>query len=139
MKLKPLMTIHAIFLIGLGIAFALYGPLMLAFFGIPDRVNSDTSYWQVATFARMFGAALFSFGLLLWAVRSIEEQFLASARRGILSALTLSNLMIAIVTATQQAAIWGMSAGWILTGVFALFTLAYGYLLFRNTSTNTGA
>ena len=130
MKLTLLMTINAVLLVGLGIAFALYGPLMMAFFSVPDKLDNALSYWQVAAFARMFGAALFSFGLLVWAVRGAIDQLSPTAQRSLLSALMLANLLGAFVAATQQSSVWQTPAGWIATGFFAVFSLAYGYFTF---------
>ena len=56
MKLTHLITLNAILFIAFGIAFALYGPLMMAFFGVPEiEENSTLLYWNVASFARLFG------------------------------------------------------------------------------------
>ncbi len=69
MKLTQLLSVNAIVFIGLGIAFALYGPLMIAMFGILESEGSPRLYWYAASFARLLGAALFGFGFVLWAVR----------------------------------------------------------------------
>ena len=131
MKLTLLITINAILFIAFGIAFALYGPLMMAFFAIPEMTGIDVqAYWQMAAFVRMFGAALLGFGLLLWSIRSIIEGVAPEARRGILFALLLAYIIAAIVSITQQSSIWLSPAGWITTGVFVALILAYGYFLF---------
>jgi hypothetical protein len=132
MKLTHLLTINAILFIAFGIAFALYGPLMIAFFGVPEIPESNVQlYWNVASFARLFGAALFGFGFLIWAVRGLaaSQSAPAEARRGIVFALLLGNLMGAIVAITQQSSIWIRPAGWVATAIFALLTLGYGYFM----------
>ena len=132
MKLTHLLTLNAILFIALGIAFALYGPLMMAFFGVPEiPENSFQLYWNVASFARLFGAALFGFGFLLWAVRGVAESQATppETRRGIVFALLLANLMGAVVAITQQSSVWLSPAGWVATAIFALLTLGYGYFL----------
>jgi hypothetical protein len=126
------LTLNAILFIAFGIAFALYGPLMLAFFGVPEiEENSVMLYWNVASFARMFGAALFGFGFLIWAVRSLVASQIASpeALRGVVFALLLGNLMGAVVAITQQSSVWLSTAGWVTTGIFSLLALGYGYFL----------
>jgi hypothetical protein len=132
MKLAHLITLNAVLFIAFGIAFALYGPLMMAFFGVPEiEENSTMLYWNVASFARLFGAALFGFGFLLWAVRGVAESLSTppESRRGIIFALLLGNLMGAIVAVTQQSSVWLSPAGWVATAIFTLLTLGYGYFL----------
>lgn len=131
MKLTTLISLHAVLSIGFGIAFGLYGPLMMAFFAVPEVLEIDAmAYWQLAAFARMFGAALFGFGLLLWSLRGVIEAISPESRRGFIFALLLANLMGAIVSLTQQSAVWQSGAGWITTGIFVALLLAYGYALF---------
>jgi hypothetical protein len=123
MKLITLITANAILFVASGITFVLYGPMLLAFFGVPQLAAGLTVYWHVASFARMFGAALFGLGLLLWAVSR------ATLRQGVIFALLLSNLLAAIVSLTQQISIWGTPVGWVASGVFVILTLAYGYFM----------
>jgi len=132
MKLNILIAVHAILLIAFGIAFALYGPLMMAFFAVPEVLEIDAQiYWQIAAFVRMFGAALFGFGFVLWALRSSVDDIEPNSRRGLVFALLLANLMAFIVSITQQSAAWGSLAGLATTGVFGLLMLAYGYFLVK--------
>jgi Ca2+/Na+ antiporter len=133
MKLKLLITINAIVLMGGGIAFALYAPLMMAIFAIPDVLGvNPMAYWNVAAFARMFGAGIFAAGILLFALRDIttEPNVTLETRRGILYALLLGHAMASIVSLTQQYSMWQSWSGWLLTSVFAVFVLAYAYFLF---------
>ena len=117
-RLNWLLSVHAILLIGLGIAFALYGPLMMAFFAVPELLDIDApGYWSLTSFARMFGGALFGFGLLVFSIRNVMDQLTPDARRGVIFSLFLSNLMGAFVSITQQSAVWGTPAGWITTGL----------------------
>lgn len=129
MKLVTLITANAILFLASGIAFALYGPTMLAFFGVPDLSIEATDYWHIASFARMFGAALFSLGLLIWAISRFVEILPPAHRRSVIFALLLSDLLAAVVSLTQQSSIWGTAAGWIVSAAFIILTLAYGYFL----------
>ena len=129
MKLSQLLTINAILWVAFGIAFALYGPMMLNFFAVPELKITPEIYWQIAAFARMFGAALFGLGLLIWAISRGIDELPAERRRSILFALLLSNLMAAFVAVTQQVSIWGTPAGWAMAAIFAAFMLADGYWL----------
>ena len=128
MKILPIsqiLRINAILLIAAGIAFALYGPLMMALFTIPELQIDADIYWQIAAFARMYGAVLFAFGLLVYALREAFPLLPVSSQRKVLASLILANLMGAFVSITQTASIWGTLAGWITTGFFALFTILY--------------
>jgi len=132
MKLQQLVSFQAFTYIIFGIAFGLYGPLMMAVFSVGDRLQIDAlEYWQVAAFARMLGGILLGFGLLLWAVRGVLNQINQEGQRGIIFALFLSSLIAVIISITQQSLIWQSIAGWISTGLFTLFTIAYGYCLFQ--------
>jgi hypothetical protein len=132
MKLNALIAVQAFLFIALGIAFALYGPLMMAFYAVPELSGVDARiYWQIAAFARMFGAALFGFGFLLFAVRGIVDEIEAQSRRGLVFALFLANTMAFIVSITQQSAVWSSLAGLVTTTVFAVLLVAYGYYLVK--------
>lgn len=132
MKLNTLITVHAVLILAAGIAFTLYGPLAIAYFSIPDlELDNALSYWQIAAFARMFGAAQFGFGLLLLSLRSAVEQVTIETRRGIVSALFLANVIGLFTAVTQQVSIWQGYAGWIMAGVFTVFMLLYGYALVK--------
>lgn len=131
MKLTHLITANAFLFLAGGIAFALYGPLMIAMFGVLETGGEATIYWFVASFARLFGAALFGFGFLLWAMRSLAENVAlsAQARRGIILALLLGHLLALVVALTQQVSIWGTLAGWLTVGIFLLLTGGYAYFM----------
>lgn len=132
MKLSHLLTFNAILFIGMGIAFALYGPLMIAMFGILNIEGDSLMYWYAASFARMFGAALFGFGFLFWAVRrSSIDMGEGGERRGILFAIVLAYLLGSIVAITQQVSIWGTLAGWVTVGLFLALLAGYSYFLVR--------
>lgn len=135
MKLNLLLSAHAILLLGFGIAFALYGPLMLAFFAVPETLEIDAlTYWHLAAFARMFGAALFGFGLLLFALRSPIHKLDHNSQRGIIFSLLLANAMGLMVSLTQQTAVWQTPAGWITSGIFALLLLGYSVVIAQPSS-----
>jgi len=132
LTLPRLVTLNAILAMALGIAFALYGPLMLAFFGIADIPSQEALlYWNIASFARLFGAGIFSLGLLLFALRAplANQELSAQSRRGVIFSLLLGNLLTTIVILTQQASVWSAATGWILSAVFGLLTLAYGFIM----------
>jgi hypothetical protein len=130
MKLSLLLSVHASILILSGIAFGLYAPLMMGFFDIAERLVDPYSYWQVAAFVRMFGAALFGMGLLLLSVRGALDEFSRVRRREVVSALLIANIMAGVVAVTQGS-VWTTPAGWILAGLFIVLILAYGVFLLQ--------
>jgi FtsH-binding integral membrane protein len=77
----------------------------------------------------MFGAALFGYGFLLWAVSRAADDFGAANLRSVLMALLLGNLLAAIVAITQQSSRWYNAAGWVTSAIFAGLTLAYAAAL----------
>ena len=131
MKFTQLLAINAILFVGLGIAFALYGPLMIAMFGIMEGEGSPMMFWYAASFARLLGAALFGFGFLLWAVS--RQPGSAPGQQGIKIALVLAYALSFFVAITQQVSIWGTIAGWITSGLLLALLMAYIYLLIRRT------
>jgi len=107
MNLERIITINALLLIAIGLAFVLYGPIMMALYAIPELLDAgELSYWTITSFARMFGAALLGYGLLLYAIRGFTSQVNPETRRGIVFALLLGNIIATITSLTQQFAIW---------------------------------
>jgi len=97
MKLKLVITINAIIFIAIGIGFTLYAPNALAYFGVSDLPGDNALlYWNIAAFARMFGAMLFIFGMVLWAVRGFFQPApdLATVQREIIIQRHLKNYII---------------------------------------------
>lgn len=131
MKIRYLFSANAIIFISLGIAFALYGPLMINFLGIMEYEGNAVLYWYAASFARLYGAALFGFGFLLWAVRGIAENETTSpeTRRGIVLAALLGCVIGLIVSITQQVSVWGTFISWGLVLIYAIVCLGYIYYL----------
>jgi len=133
-KLTSLILFNAVLFIILGIAFALYGPIMIDFFGMLAISGADgAAYWFTASFARLFGAALFGFGFLLWAVQDIlsGSDIPAEKCRKLTLALLIGNTLALFVTITQQWQVWVNLAGWVISGIFALLAAGYTIMLIR--------
>lgn len=131
MKISQFLTFNAILFIALGIAFALYGPLMVNFYGILETESSGVSYWYVTSFARMFGVILFGYGFLIWATKNVPEDEKTSpdVRRKIIFAQLLTGLVGLAVATIQQITIWWNLTGWITVAVFLVLTIGYLYFL----------
>lgn len=142
MKLKQILFINALLFIAIGIAFTLYAPNALAYFGVSDLPSGDyLTYWFIISFARLFGAMLFSLGLLLLGVRSLvsEPNLRPEAQRNALSSLVLGSIIAAVTAFTQAAAVWSTALGWIFGGVFTLFAVLYGFFLWKASSSKATA
>jgi hypothetical protein len=128
-SLKRWMFINALVYIAFGIAFALYAPLVAGAFGILNVEGTSEMYWYSVSYARLYGAALFGFGFLLWAVSSLTESLTpgSSARRSVAVAMLLANGMGVIVALTQQVSVWGVTAGWISVAMYTI--LMSGYII----------
>ena len=132
MNYKRLLLINSIVFIGAGIAFCLYAPLALAFFQITEIEGISTiAYWYIVSFVRLFGAVLFSTGLILWALSSSVKELTAQSRSGLLYALIIGNIIAVITILTQQVSIWQSALGYILIIIFAGFLFGYGYIFFQ--------
>jgi hypothetical protein len=141
-KLKQILFINALLFIAIGIAFTLYAPNALAYFGVSDLPSGNyLTYWYIISFARLFGAMLFSLGLLLLGVRSLvsEPNLRPEAQRNALSSLVLGNIIAAVTAFTQAAAVWSTALGWIFGGLFTLFAVLYGFFLWKASSSKATA
>ncbi len=127
MSLKRWMFINAIVFIAFGIAFALYAPLVAGAFGILSTEGTSEMYWYSVSFARLYGAALFGFGFLIWAVSPAADSLAQApgARRSVLVALLIAHGMGMVVALSQQITIWGALAGWITVGMYTIFMAGY--------------
>jgi hypothetical protein len=133
-KLRKFVTFNAILFIGLGIAFALYGPLMIDMYGFLKTDSSGVSYWYMTSFARILGVALFGYGFTLWAINNVpdNEATPPETRRRIVFAQLLANLVGFFVAITQQIQIWWNLTGWITVGIFLVLAIGYLYYLISN-------
>lgn len=138
MKLSNFVAGNGILFIALGIAFGLYGPLLINLFGVMESGGEAFAYWHVASFARLFGAALFGLGFLLFSIyKPLKSgQIQPQSRRSIVMALLLGNLLALVVTLTQQVSIWGTTTGWIASAVCLALVGGYAYFMAVPTGIN---
>jgi hypothetical protein len=131
-KLYRLILINAILYVGLGIAFALYGPIMIQVYGILDFPGAESGvFWFTASFARVLGAMLFGYGFLLWAVRDLLATGTLPAEKAQRTtlALLMGSILALFVAVTQQWQVWANPAGWVTIAIFLLLTFGYAYFL----------
>lgn len=135
MRLSKLVTVNAFVFVALGLAFTLYAPNALEYLNIKNLLDilpaeqegSTMIYWSLVSLARLFGMAMFGLGILLWAVKGITADLTIASeyRRGIAFSMLIACLVGAFTCFTQAAAIWGTPAGWLLGGIFVIFTIGY--------------
>ena len=128
MNINRFLTANAIIFVAGGIAFALYAPLMVDMYGILNTQGNALTYWHAVSFARMYGAALFGFGFLIWALKNFPLND-PTARRSMLLSMILANGVGLVVAVTQQLSIWGTLAGWITVAAYGLLLAGYIYFL----------
>lgn len=135
MKLTPILSLNAVLWIAIGIAYALFGYLMLNLFGIPDIPENSQAglllYNNILAFTRIYGTALITLGLLLYSIRSLpaNAQLAAETRRGIIFALALGNAIAAFIAVIEQFRTWQSFGGWIIILVSGVFFVIYVYIL----------
>ena len=129
MSLNRWLFINALVFVAFGIAFSLYAPLVVSPFEILKAEGTSQMYWYSVSFARLYGAALFGFGFLTWAVSGLLAAVPAGAsgRRSVAVAMLLANGIGVIVALTQQVTVWGAPAGWIMAAMYAI--LMGGYIV----------
>ncbi len=117
-KLKRFLAIAAIVTVLNGIGYALAPNALLPNYGIAPSAGAGLGF-------RFFGAALLTFGLILWFVRESHDW---AALRGVLLGASIGNVIGTIVS------LWAIFTG-IMNGAGWLFVLTYvvllaGYLYF---------
>lgn len=140
MSFSRVINLNAIINIALGIAFGLYAPLVLAAFGIPDDPSGDSLlYWYAASFARLFGATMVGFGLLMFSIHKVvDNKVYPEILRGILYTLIISSIIGFITCLTQQVVVWQHPLGWVITGYYLVFVAVYFYFVVRLSRDKTG-
>ncbi len=134
MKIQNLISINGGVYIAIGIGFTLYSPNILAYFGVGNLPGDNyLLYWNIVSFARMFGVMLLTIGLILWSIRKIFSDPLVNQgiHREILFSLVLGHIFMIITVITQQSSVWGSIAGWIIGLIFLIFLILYLYFWIR--------
>ncbi len=121
MSFKNLMVIKALVCLGFGTLFLAIPDILLSMFG---ATLSDGGMFT----AREYGAALFGNLFLCWFARNAVE---SDARRAIILALFVYDLIGFIVTTI--AVISGVlnPIGWLVVFVYLFFAMGFGYFLVK--------
>ena len=133
MRVPRLMSITAVLLAIIGLAFLLRTSDVLAAFGfdpMPSTAVTETgsvtpeaiAWLRGAAFARLFAAALMGIGFILWhagplVVRGAERKI------GLVTAAALG--LMGLMGSIQQMVTFGTPAGWALAAVLLLLAAAF--------------
>jgi hypothetical protein len=121
MTFKNLMVIKALVCLGFGILLLAIPDSLLSIFG---ATLGDGGMFT----AREYGAALFGILFLCWFAKDAPE---SDARRAIILALFVYDLIGFIVTAVTVISGVLNPLGWLIVFVYLFFTLGFGYFLVK--------
>ena len=130
MVYRSLMISTAVFMLVLGIFFALWGPMILPYLGdggLPTPTRGNMTAWSAFSFTRLFGAMLFTAGLVAWAARKLDRP---EDQRNVGIAFFIGSLFLLLIGLTQKIAIWAPTSGWVVIFIIAMLPLSFGYMLF---------
>jgi hypothetical protein len=118
-KLRNLFVLNALLGLAFGVGFVLLPGTMLELYGMEQTLSANLA-------GQLFGVELIVVGLLCWLVREIPD---SAARRGIMLALLISDVvgLIVVLRGTLSGVMNAM--GW--SGVAIYLVLAAGYAYFR--------
>ena len=120
MKLRNLFIVNAVISFVFGIATVLVPTMLLSLYGI-------TLSEAGIVVTRLYGAALLSHCLLTWLARDVPH---SEARRAIVPALFVSDIIGFIVGLLGQLAGVANPLGWSVPVIYVLLALGYGYFQF---------
>ncbi len=119
--MKRLMQLGGITLIAIAVLLSVRtGSVALVLGAAP---GAGMSFWFQLSFMRMFATALAGLGaIFLWSASRLSSNQL----RSLASLVAVIFGGLALMTATQQVAIWSSSSGWVLAGVFISLAVVHG-------------
>jgi hypothetical protein len=119
LKLKRFLVIAAIVTLINGISYTLVPGALLPNYAIQPSPGAELGF-------RLFGAALLTFGLILWFLRDSREW---TALRGLLIGASVGNIAGLIVSAWATVAGVMNGAGWLFVVTYGVLLLGYAYSL----------
>ena len=121
MSFKNLMVIKAIVCLAFGILLLAIPDMLISIFGATLGGGGMFT-------AREYGSSLFGNLFLCWFARNAEE---SDARRAIILALFVYDLIAFIMTAITVISGILNPLGWLIAFVYLFFTLGFGYFLVK--------
>lgn len=120
MKLSGLMIVTAIVAAVFGVGFVIVPGEVAALY-------SSESGAMLDLMCKLFGAALIGFAALSWLARNAPD---SEARRAIVVALFVGNLVGAVVSLLAQLGGVVNSFGWSTVAIYVLLAIGFGYFAF---------
>ena len=129
MRLKHLLIVNAVFMLGNGVVTVLLPTAQLSLYGL----TTGTTERLMAQYAGLGSIAL---GLLAWLSRDVVDP---AARRAVVLTLLVAHLIGAAVSIVGSLSGTLHALGWLIAGCYLLFTIGYALFLVagRTTSPNT--
>ncbi len=118
-KLKRFLALAAIITLINGISYTLIPGALMPNYGLQPSPAAELGF-------RLFGAALLTFGLILWFLRESREWI---AIRGLLIGASVGNIAGLIVSVSATIAGVMNGAGWLFVLTYGLLLLGYAYSL----------
>src|SRR6516162_8904998 len=118
-KLKRFLALAAIITLINGVSYTLIPGKLLPNYSLAPTASAELGF-------RLFGAALLTFGLILWFLRDSREWV---AIRGLLIGASVGNIVGLIVSARATLAGVMNGAGWLFVLTYGLLLLGYAYSL----------
>lgn len=119
-NLKRFLAIAAVVTVINGISYTLATGIQLPIYGVAPSPGTLLGF-------RFFGAALLTFGLILWFVRQSHDWI---AMRAVLIGASVGNIVGIVISlwATLTGVMNGL--GWLFVGTYAILLLGYAYSLY---------
>jgi hypothetical protein len=118
-KLKRFLALAAIITLINGVLYTLVPGALLPNYHLDPTPSAELGF-------RLFGAALLTFGLILWFLRDSREW---TAIRGLLIGASVGNIAGLIVTVWATISGVMNGAGWLFVATYGLLLLGYAYSL----------
>jgi hypothetical protein len=139
MRLRHIITIHALTATLLGLLLLLAPGPTLALFGMPvtfpsaspDQVEAWERFlaeMQPLAFARFFGVSLLTLAVALWQARPVSDQA-QPGRGGMARAFFMVTTFALFLLLLQQLTIWNSGMGWVMVASHLLLVIGYGSTL----------
>lgn len=120
MSYKVIFVINALVAVVFGIAFLVVPTIALRQFGVDE-------YASTKLILQFFGTGLLTIGLLTWFAKDVVD---ANVQKGMGVAMLIGSLAGLVMSIIGVATGSVRILGWLVIVIYAVFTLAYGFLLF---------
>jgi hypothetical protein len=120
MRLKSLLIVNAVFMLGNGVVTVLIPAAQLSLYGL----TTGTTERLMAQYAGLGSIAI---GLLAWLSRNLVDP---AARRAVVLALLVAHLIGAALSVAGSLSGTLHALGWLIAGCYLLFAVGYAFVQF---------